>query len=62
VKADTLGSLEALVGILRAHGYPVKKAEIGNVSKHDVMEADVVRQRDRYLGVIIAVWKKKLPA
>jgi len=54
VKADTLGSLEALVGILRAHGYPVKKAEIGNVSKHDVVEADVVRQRDRYLGVIIA--------
>ncbi len=54
VKADTLGSLEALVGILRAHGYPVKKAEIGNVSKKDVVEAHVVKQRDRYLGVIIA--------
>ncbi len=54
VKADTLGSLEALVGILRAHGYPVKKAEIGNVSKKDVVEAHVVKQHDRYLGVIIA--------
>ncbi len=54
VKADTLGSLEALVRILKEHGYPVKKAEIGNVSKKDVMEADVVRQKDRYLGVIIA--------
>ncbi len=54
VKADTLGSLEALVRILKEHGYPVKKAEIGNVSKKDVIEADVVRQKDRYLGVIIA--------
>ncbi|HIQ10288.1 MAG TPA: translation initiation factor IF-2 [Euryarchaeota archaeon] len=54
VKADTLGSLEALVKILRDHGYPVKKAEIGNVSKKDVMEASVVRQKDRYLGAVIA--------
>lgn len=54
VKADTLGSLEALVRIIKEHGYPVKKAEIGNVSKKDVVEADVVRQRDRYLGLIIA--------
>ncbi len=54
VKADTLGSLEALVRILREHGFPVKKAEIGNVSKKDVMEAHVVRQKDRYLGVILA--------
>ncbi len=54
VKGDTLGSLEALVGLLRKRGYPVRKAEIGNVSKKDVMEAYAVRQKDRYLGVIIA--------
>jgi len=54
VKADTLGSLEALVKILRDHGNPIKKAEIGNVSKKDVMEASVVRQKDRYAGIIIA--------
>ncbi len=54
VKGDTLGSLEALVGLLRKRGYPVRKAEIGNVSRKDVMEAYAVRQKDRYLGVIIA--------
>ncbi len=54
VKADTLGSLEALVSLLRKRGYPVKKAEIGNVSKRDVMEAYAVRLKDRYLGAIIA--------
>ncbi len=54
VKADTLGSLEALVSLLRKRGYPVRKAEIGNVSKKDVMEAYAVRQKDRYLGAIIA--------
>ncbi len=54
VKGDTLGSLEALVGLLREKGYPVRKAEIGNVSRKDVMEAYAVRQKDRYLGAIIA--------
>lgn len=54
VKADTLGSLEALVKILGDHNIPVKKAEIGNVSKKDVMEASVIRQKDRYVGLVVA--------
>ncbi len=53
VKADTLGTLEALVGMLKQKDIPVRKAEIGNVSKRDVVEAYTVRQQDRYRGVIL---------
>ena len=39
VKADTLGSLEALSFILDEHLIPLRKAKIGKVSKKDVMDA-----------------------
>ncbi len=38
LKADTLGSLEALVKTLKDMEVPIRKAEIGEVSKQDVME------------------------
>lgn len=39
IKADTIGSLEALVKESREKGLKIRKAEIGNVSKRDVIEA-----------------------
>ncbi|RLF64420.1 MAG: translation initiation factor IF-2 [Thermoplasmata archaeon] len=39
VKADTLGSLEALIFELKENGIKVKKADIGNITKKDVLEA-----------------------
>ncbi|MEK6937394.1 MAG: translation initiation factor IF-2, partial [Nanoarchaeota archaeon] len=39
VKADTLGSLEALTNLLKQNGIQIKKATIGNISKKDVMDA-----------------------
>lgn len=39
-KADTIGSLEALVYELGRLGVPIKKAELGNVSKRDFTEAE----------------------
>lgn len=39
VKADTLGSLEALSFILDEHDIPLRKALVGKVSKKDVMDA-----------------------
>lgn len=39
VKADTLGSLEALSHILNEHEIPLRKARIGKVSKKDVIDA-----------------------
>jgi len=38
LKADTLGSLEALVKTLKDMEVPIRKAEIGDVTKQDVME------------------------
>jgi translation initiation factor 5B len=54
VKADTLGSLEALVQVLHRRGVAVRLADIGPVSKRDVVEAAAVRERDPYQGVILA--------
>ena len=38
IKADTLGSLEAMVKTLKEINVPIRKAEIGEVTKQDVME------------------------
>ena len=40
IKADTIGSLEALIKESRDKGIQIRKAEIGNVSKRDIVEAD----------------------
>ena len=42
LKADTIGSLEALVKESRDKGIHIRKAEIGNVSKRDIVEADAI--------------------
>jgi len=39
VKADSLGSLEALINLLREKGVKVKRASIGDISKKDIAEA-----------------------
>jgi len=39
IKADTIGSLEALVKESRDKGIHIRKVEIGNVSKRDIVEA-----------------------
>jgi len=61
VKADTLGSLEAIVKILEADGIQVKKGSIGKVSKHDVIQASAVSNEDKYQGVILAFNAPVLP-
>ncbi|WP_069807444.1 translation initiation factor IF-2 [Vulcanisaeta thermophila] len=53
-KADTLGTLEAMVTYLRNQGIPVRKADVGNVSRRDVVEASIVRKKNPLYGVILA--------
>ncbi len=60
VKVDTLGSLEAFSYLLKQANIPIRYAEIGPVTKKDVMEAQLVRQSDKYLGVILAFNQKSL--
>jgi len=62
VKADTLGSLEAVVKILRDMDVPIKVADIGDVSRRDVVNAGIALQEDRAYGAIIAFNVKVIPS
>ncbi len=61
VKADTLGSLEAMAEILKANNIQVRIADIGDISKRDVIEASVVKTRQPLVGAILAFGVKVLP-
>ncbi|MGC8812496.1 MAG: translation initiation factor IF-2, partial [Candidatus Aenigmatarchaeota archaeon] len=52
IKADTLGSLEAMIKILTEENIPIRKAEVGHVSKQDVVEVQNVS--DEFRKVILA--------
>ncbi len=54
VKADTLGTLEAIVEALRRDNIPVRVADVGPVSRSDVIDAAVTMKLNRILGVILA--------
>jgi translation initiation factor 5B len=40
LKADTLGSLEAASKLFQKHEIPIKRADIGNITKRDIVEAE----------------------
>ncbi len=61
VKADTLGTLEAIVEALRRRNVPVRIADVGPVSRSDVIDAAITAKMDKYLGVILAFNVKILP-
>ncbi|MCW3995274.1 MAG: translation initiation factor IF-2 [Candidatus Bathyarchaeota archaeon] len=61
VKADTLGSLEAMAEILKANNVQVRIADIGDISKRDVIEASVVKAKEPLVGAILAFGVKTLP-
>ncbi|MCL7383087.1 MAG: translation initiation factor IF-2 [Thaumarchaeota archaeon] len=54
VKTDTLGSLEAATLYLREKGIPIRRADIGEVSKRDIVEAEAVRMKDELKGAVLA--------
>ena len=59
VKADTIGSLEALLKESKEKGIKIRKAEIGNVSKRDITEAAATT--NPFNKVIFAFNVKTLP-
>jgi translation initiation factor 5B len=61
LKADTLGSLEAIAENLRRQGVPIRLADIGDVSKRDVTEASIVKEHEPLYGVVLAFNVKVLP-
>jgi translation initiation factor 5B len=54
VKTDALGSLEAIVNLFSKAGIAIKRADVGAVTKKDLLEAETIRNQNRYLGVIFA--------
>ena len=54
MKCDSIGSIEAISDLLLKQKVPIRSADIGHVTKRDVIEASAVREKDRYLGVILA--------
>ncbi|MHA1819564.1 MAG: translation initiation factor IF-2 [Promethearchaeota archaeon] len=60
VKADTLGSLEAIVKLFGENNLKIRHAGVGPVSKKDVMEAMAVKELDPYNACILAFNVKTL--
>lgn len=53
VKADTLGSLEVLVKMLKDRNIPIKKADIGDINKEDVNIALSMKEKYPQYSVIV---------
>jgi len=53
LKADTLGSLEALVKLLRGQNISIRRASIGNISKKDISDAESGYEDDPLHSVIL---------
>ncbi len=54
IKTDTLGSLEAIIKLLEDKEIKARKADVGEVTRRDVMESLQVKEKDKTKGVILA--------
>ena len=54
LRCDAIGSLEAITDLLKRDKIPIQSADIGHITKRDVIGAAAVREKDRFLGVILA--------
>ena len=61
LKADTLGSLEALVALLHEYGIQIRTANVGPITRRDVVEANLTKGEDEKLGIILAFRVPVLP-
>jgi len=52
LKADSLGSVEAILVLFKKYGIKVRKADIGAITRTDVVGGEAVRGQNRYDGVI----------
>ena len=61
IKADALGTLEAIVNTLESKGVPVRIADVGPLTKREVIEASIVAKKNKYLGAVLLFNVKPLP-
>lgn len=59
IKADTIGSLEALVNELKKEDIQIRKADIGDISKRDIAEVKTIK--DPFFSVIVGFDVDVLP-
>ncbi|HET6399152.1 MAG TPA: translation initiation factor IF-2 [Candidatus Thermoplasmatota archaeon] len=59
VKADTIGGLEALANLLKERKVPIRHAQVGDISRRDVIEASSMT--DPYMRVVLGFNVKTLP-
>ena len=53
LKADTLGSLEAIESFFTNNGVKISIADVGPIKKEDIINASVVRDLDPYSAVVL---------
>lgn len=53
VKADTIGSLEALIKLLKDKGIKIRKANVGNITKKDITDAESNYEKEPTESVIL---------
>lgn len=53
VKADSLGSLEAVVNLLKEKNIPIRKASIGDIQRKDLNEALTIYEEDPSKAVVL---------
>jgi len=53
LRCDTIGSLEAIIDMLKKENIPIQSADIGHITRRDVLAAHAVKDKERYLGVIL---------
>jgi translation initiation factor 5B len=61
VKTDTLGSLEAIAEILKQNNLPIRLADVGDISKRDIVEAAAVKEHAPLYAAILGFNVKILP-
>jgi translation initiation factor 5B len=53
LRCDTIGSIEAIMDLLKKANVNIRSADIGHITRRDVIEASAVREKDRYSGVVL---------
>jgi translation initiation factor 5B len=53
LKCDTIGSIEAVTDLLKRENIPIQRADIGPITRRDVIAASAVKEKVRFLGVVL---------
>jgi translation initiation factor 5B len=61
LKTDTLGALEAIITSLVNSGIAIRLADVGDISKRDIVESEIVKEKDPLLGVVLGFNVRLIP-